>query len=108
MSKIAAVSHRCRECGGVRRTFNNRKATRGRALYDLVMAWRFDRGSTVGDGAQTALCRMAASFKADNDNNRAVRRFWDGVSRVKARNGELSATVAAVNVAGCRRTGGFK
>src|SRR5580704_731488 len=116
--RLSDTRQTCRECGDVfdakrntrafcgsacRRTYNNRKATRGAAAYDLLMAWRFDRGGATGAGAQSALCRMVAGFKAEDDNERDGRRSWDDVARVKARNCQLSATVVAVNVAGVRR-----
>ena len=85
----------CRECGATftarrasadfcsahcRVAWNNRRLRRGGQLYDLVMAWRFNRTEFAAAGAQSLLCRMAAAFKADDDRDRAGRQSWDDVA----------------------------
>jgi len=108
----------CRECGAnfaarrgtrefcspiCRGAFNNRRLRRGGHLYDLVMAWRFDRTGVAAEGAQSLLCRMAAAFKAEDDRERPGLQSWDDVGRVRERNSHLVATVVGVNVAGNKR-----
>jgi hypothetical protein len=113
----------CRECGAAftarrasvdfcsaacRGALNNRRLKRGGQLYDLVMAWRFDRTAAAASGAQSLLCRMAAAFKAEDDRDRAGRPSWDDVARVRERNSHLVATVVGTNVAGNRRISAAK
>ena len=108
----------CRECGGVfasrrataefcsatcRSVFNNRRLRRGGQLYDLVMAWRFNRTDAEASGAQSLLCRMAAAFKAEDDRERAGRQSWNAVIWVRERNAHLGATVVGTNVAGVQQ-----
>lgn len=108
----------CRECGhtfigkrttkefcgaACRRAFNNRKATRGAQMYDLIMAMRFDRHDAKTYGAWKLLDRMAAAARAEDERDRAGRRSWDDVRDVKGRNAHLLATVVGVNIAGRRR-----
>jgi hypothetical protein len=107
----------CRECGAVfrvkretrefcrtacRQAFNNRKATNGGSIYDLAMAWRFDRANFRASGGFTLLSRMLANFHADDKQARGGRRSWDSAARVKHRNPHLAATVIGVKSAGTR------
>lgn len=107
----------CRECGatfcaqrygqefcgpGCRRSFHNRKARRGAQLYDLMMALRFERPRPKELGAWSLLCRFAAACKAADDRERAGRRSWDGIDRVRSRNAHLLSTIVGT-VAGRRR-----
>ncbi len=107
----------CRECGSFfraqratrlfcsatcRTTFNNRKAARGAALYSLVMALRFARDEAQNGHVWSLLCRMAAAFRDEDERERAARRSWDDLAKVRDRNARLSATVVGVNVAGAR------
>ena len=100
----------CSECGAVyqaqrttrefcssscRQVFNNRKATRGAAIYDLAMQWRADRSDKA---ALSLLCQLLAQFKDEDD--RAGRRSWDHSGAVKARKPYLGATV--VGIVACR------
>lgn len=108
----------CRECGqpfeakrttrqfcgpACRSGFNNRKATRGAQLYDLVMSMRFVRAEAKD--ALFLLCRAAARFKAEDERDRAGRPSWDDVETVRARNPSLLSTVVGRNVAGAPRPG---
>jgi hypothetical protein len=109
----------CRECGHpvrtkrasafcsakCRATYHNRRACRGADLYDLVMGLRFDRVGAEAAGVWSLMCRMAASFRAEDERARAGRQSWDDVEKVKARNVHLLATVVADNVVGLRRRG---
>jgi hypothetical protein len=83
--------------------WNNRRLKRGGQLYDLVMAWRFNRAEIAAAGAQSLLCRMAAAFKAEDDRDRAGRQSWDDFARVRERNARLGSTVVGINVAGIQR-----
>lgn len=70
--------YKCRECGEpfdtkrtdayfcstpCRKTFNNRKATRGAQMYDAAMQWRAERGET-GKIAMSELCHVLSGFIA--------------------------------------------
>jgi hypothetical protein len=117
MSKIGA----CRECGAsfeahrltaefcgskCRSSFHNRRSRRGADLFDLFMCLRFDRSVGEESGAWSLMCRMAASFKAEDDRDRGGRRSWDDIRKVKARNVCLVGTRVAENAAGLRRPAG--
>jgi hypothetical protein len=119
MSKISSqpmlrkIGCKCRECGSdiivvdynvarrefcsatCRSAFHNRRKQRGAELYSLVMAMRFDRDRAREDGAWSLLCRMASSFKAEDDRERAGLKSWEPVAVVKARHPDLSATVVS-------------
>jgi hypothetical protein len=109
----------CSECGATyqaqritrefcssscRQVFNNRKATRGAAIYDAAMQWRADRSDKA---AFSLLCRLLAKFKDEDD--RAGRRSWDSAGTVKARKPYLAATVVDIVAGrGGPRNGGGK
>ena len=107
----------CRECGNgfrpragagfcstkCRAEYNNRRQLHGADLFDLVMSWRFDRANAKAAGALSLLCRMAAAFRAQDKSDRAGRKSWQSVSKVRERNVRLIATVVGY-VAG--RAGG--
>jgi hypothetical protein len=75
----------CRECGDLflalkshaafcstkcRKTWNNRRATRGAQLYDAVMAMRYDRKSAAAAGIDwTFVSRMAEMFNAEDQGD---------------------------------------
>ena len=113
-----AYNKTCLECGskyvakrmaGVfckdecRRDFNNRRQARGAEIYDLFMASRFDRTAAEEAGVWNFMCRMAADYKADDNDKRAGRRSWDTIAAVKDRNAHLAATVINSNAAGARK-----
>jgi hypothetical protein len=104
---------RCRECGrelhasraafcetACRRAFNNRKASRGAQLYDLIMALRLDRNAAAEAGVFFLICRMIKKFA--NEDALAGRCSWDAPFLVRARNSHLAATVVGINVAGAK------
>jgi hypothetical protein len=106
-------SQNCRECGNsfsaqratsefcstnCRTQFHNRRALRGAQLYDLIMTMRYDRAA----GAWSMLCRMAASFKIEDDRERPGRRSWDKVAKVRDRNAHLSAATVGINIVGVK------
>ena len=59
-----------------RKSFNNRRAMRGAELYDLFMATRYERESAVSKGVWTNMCKLAASWKQEDDRERAGRHSW--------------------------------
>jgi len=108
----------CRECGQIffaqrntrefcgaecRRTFHNRKATRGAVAYDFLMAWRFDRDAFEAAGGRTLLTQMASAFRADDERERDGRRSWDPLTNSKQRHPQFFATVVGINVAGIQK-----
>lgn len=108
----------CRECGhpfigkrttkefcsaACRRAYNNRKATRGALIYDLVMTWRFDRSEGKDAVARKLLGQAASMFKMEDDSERAGRRSWDDLARWRERNPRVAAKVVGVNILGKRR-----
>lgn len=127
MEKIAAhpvgcntARRCCRDCGAeirpetrsrefcsatCRSTFHNRRKQRGADFYDLFMALRFDRTEAQDKGAWSLMCRMAATFKLEDQYERGGLPSWDTIGSVRARNPHLDATVVGLNVCG-RRAGG--
>ena len=90
----------CRECGDTytrhhptalfcgpacRKRFNNRRMVRGAELYDLVMAWRFERNKADDADMRGLIGRVAAGFRAADKARRAGRKSWlydKGVARI--------------------------
>jgi len=98
----------CRECGasfGAKRStrefcsgacravFHNRRGHRGAEIFDLAMAWRFDRKRAAQARALTLLCRALARFRAEDLRARAGRSSWDDIRRTKMRSASLHAAV---------------
>jgi hypothetical protein len=111
-----AFKRYCRECGTAflahrhtaefcatrcRQHFNNRRAERGRDLYDLVMEWRFRRDRA--GAAQTLISKLAAQYKLEDERERDGRFSWNGIDDVQARNPHLASEVLDNNIAGLRR-----
>jgi len=109
----------CRECGRAflaqrhtgefcaircRQTFNNRRAERGRDLYDLVMTWRFQRDEA--GAAQTLISKLAAHWRCKDERERAGRQSWNSIGDVRARHRYLGSELLDSNVAGMHRPGG--
>jgi hypothetical protein len=83
-------------CSGIcRAAFHNRRGHRGAEIFDLAMAWRFDRKRAAQTKALTLLCRALARFRAEDMRARAGRPSWDDVVRVKMRRASLNATVTS-------------
>lgn len=75
----------CNACKG---TYNNRRANRGAALYDLVMEMRYDRPAAKERESFTQLCALAAQF---HDEDKAQgKRSWSSSVRMKATNSRLA------------------
>jgi hypothetical protein len=82
--------------------------SRGAAMHDFVMAMRFDRAAAEDTDAWKFLCRLAASFRDEDRQQRSGRKSWDDVDRVLERNPRLIATVVGKNVGGVRRKAGAR
>jgi hypothetical protein len=63
-------------CPAHRADFNNRRMKRGAEIYDLVMAWRYQRGLDRLLGLRKLVCRMAAAFREQDHAEREGRRSW--------------------------------
>src|SRR5579871_6585351 len=63
-------------CPAHRAQWNNRRKQGGVELYDLVMAWRCERGLSKTLGLWKLVCRLAAAFRAEDLRERAGRRSW--------------------------------
>lgn len=62
-------------CGvDCRNKFNNRQQERGKQLYPLFMAMRFDRAGAKEAGAWAVMCRMASEWN-EEDKARGVKSF---------------------------------
>lgn len=103
-----SFAHVCAECGepyeglkpfggfccpGHRAQFNNRRKTRGAELYDLVMAWRYQRGLAKTLALWKLVCRMAGAFRDEDWRTRAGRRSWRSPREVLAERPWLHANV---------------
>lgn len=74
------------QCSGeCRREFNNRRATRGAEIYDLMMTLRYDRQAATDDAVWSKACALLASFRADDGTTRGGRRSWQDHNAVIAR-----------------------
>ena len=81
----APRKRKCRECGEVfearksdahfcsascRKTFNNRRMTRGALLYDLFMAMRYDREPAKKNGVNwNTLCRLGELYHYEDQRD---------------------------------------
>ena|SRR5487761_1127071 len=106
--KSSLAQARCRECGSFfdarrstrefcnavcRAAFHNRRGQRGAEIFDLAMAWRFDRKRGAQAKALTLLCRALARFRVEDLRAREGRPSWDGVERVKMRRAQLHCAI---------------
>lgn len=91
-------------CEPHRKAFNNRRAMRGAELYDLVMALRYDRGASKALHVWRLICRMAATFRQEDERERDGRKSWRPARQVIERHSYLHSTVVGRNIAGVRRT----
>jgi len=57
-------------------TFNNRRKARGAEMYDLVMAWRFERERADEMDIRGLLGRLAARFRDSDKTLRSGRKSW--------------------------------
>lgn len=107
-SSAASQGRECLECGAAyqadkqtsqfcaaacRRTYNNRRQTRGAELYDLFMAHRFDRDNARSLHVLSMLNRLASIYREDDRRERAGRRSWTPPDVVADRAPHLRAVV---------------
>ena len=107
----------CQECGGStahklnasfcsdhhRKDFNNRRLVRGAELYDLLMAWRYERALAAKLHVWRAACRLMAKYRAEDRDARAGRKSWNPARVILHRHTYLSAQVMTDNAGGARR-----
>lgn len=79
----AAMAHGDFCATACRHAFNNRRRIRGADLYDLVMAWRFDRSVATSFKVLRAICRLASDFRAEDRSRRAGRASWRHPRKIK-------------------------
>lgn len=64
-------------CGDpCKRAWNNRRATRGAVVYDLLMALRHERKLATTLKVWSLLCRLAQAFAEEDHLQRAGRKSW--------------------------------
>lgn len=59
-----------------RKDWNNRRATRGATVFDLLMALRFERTLAKKLKVWTLLCRLAFEYRQEDIRLRAGRKSW--------------------------------
>lgn len=67
------------------KAFNNRRATRGAEIYDLIMAWRFQRKEGDELDLRGMIGRVASAYRDADKNLRDGRPSWDldaAISRI--------------------------
>lgn len=98
----------CRECGAslsgrdpraevcsvaCRKSFNNRRMTRGAELYDLFMNLRYERGLAKTFGLYRLMCRMAQAWREEDKRDRDGRASYLSAAACKDRSAIYMATV---------------
>lgn len=63
-------------CKACRYAFNNRQKVRGAEMYDLYMAFRFERATARENNIQSAINRLAAIYREEDRARRSGRRSW--------------------------------
>jgi hypothetical protein len=109
--KSRRAQAQCRECGSLfdakrstrefcssacRATFHNRRGQRGAEIFDLAMAWRFDRKRAAKAKALTLLCRALARFRNEDVRARDGRPSCDDVARTRMRRARLHSIVVGI------------
>jgi hypothetical protein len=73
-------------CGAsCRMVWNTRRSRRGAELYDLFMAFRFERETARALNLQSALNRLASVFRAEDADERLNRKSWQAPAAVLER-----------------------
>jgi hypothetical protein len=100
MSRIKYACRQCNECGQsyepsrrdeffcsipCRKQFDNRAMVRGRDLYHLFMVMRYERGLAKTLGIWAIICRMALSWRQEDEAERGGRKSWDNPQKVIGR-----------------------
>ena len=60
-----------------RKKFNNRRITRGAELYDIAMAWRFERHRADRLDVRGLLGRVISAYRDADKKLRQGRKSWD-------------------------------
>jgi hypothetical protein len=76
-----------------RKTWNNRRMTRGAELYDLLMAHRFQRPLAKTLGVLSLINRLASLFRERDHAEREGRLSWHPPTEILARRPYLRAQV---------------
>jgi hypothetical protein len=118
---MSGATTACRECGQVfqrkrataafcsskhRSQFHNRAASRGADLFHLFMSWRFDRAAARKARAWSLMCRLAATYAAEDAERRGGRPSYETVGEVLARNSHINCTLVNTNITGVKRRHG--
>ena len=74
-----------------RQKFNARRRDRGRDMYDLFMALRYDRCEAKELEVWSKLCRMAEHYRDEDQRERAGRKSWRPAKTVLRDRPDLSA-----------------
>lgn len=59
--------------------------TRGRELYHLFMAWRYERALAKKLGLFAIMCRMAMLWRAEDKRERQGRNSWQRPGRITSK-----------------------
>jgi len=118
MQATTTRKRECAECGGVysrsrvtedfcstrcRKTFNNRRAVRGAALYDLFMIMRNERGFAKAHGVWNLMCRLAMYWKESDEESRDGRKTWRNPKDAIQQHSWARATVVSRDVIGQKK-----
>ena len=76
-----------------RQAWNNRRLRRGAELYDLFMAFRFDRPLARALRVLSMLNRLASNFRDEDRRERGGRRSWTAPDVVAERAPHLRSTI---------------
>lgn len=65
-----------------RKSFDNRAMVRGRDLYHLFMTMRYERGVAKLLGVWAIMCRMAMTWKEEDNRERNGRKSWQKPTKI--------------------------
>lgn len=65
-----------------RKAFDNRAMVRGRELYHLFMVMRYERGIAKALGVWAIMCRMAMTWREEDERERAGRKSWSAPRKI--------------------------
>lgn len=91
-ASYGAATARSEFCSSVcRLAFNNRRLQRGAELYDLVMAWRYQRKIATALHVMRAICRLAQQYREEDAKHRSGRLSWRSPKAIILRRPYLNA-----------------
>ena len=97
-SKVSGI-RACKECGGpvaspdrrkqfchstCRKKFNRRRERRGALLYDLYMAFRYERPEAREANVQSQMNRLCMYWREEDEQRRQGRQSWGDWRKVLA------------------------